>query len=371
MIEQTIALFIDAYRDLNARKLFWITLILSGVFIAAFALLGADPKGFHLLWFHWDMPMARYLYKQIFSYLVVGLWLTFVSATLALVSTAGIFPDLISTGAIDLYLSKPLSRPRLFLTKYMSGLLFVTLQVALVAVGGFILLGVRGGEWKPGLLLAIPIVVCFFSYLFAISVFLGILTRSSIAALLLAVLCWGFFWAVHKTDQFLSKELASQDYLANYYRDEIHSADARLGELHASTRPADRMAVVDLTEQRASDQERLETVEAGLPATRRTHRIVYAIYSAVPKTTETTDVLDRTLFSNDEVAEGDEKTTSMFVRSTGNRDFDAQRNAAMQGEAGYHREIRGRSLFWIIGTSLTFEAVVLLLAGWVFCRRDY
>ena len=28
---QTMAIFLDAYRELNSRKLFWITLILSGV----------------------------------------------------------------------------------------------------------------------------------------------------------------------------------------------------------------------------------------------------------------------------------------------------------------------------------------------------
>ena len=371
MIEQTIALFVDAYRDLNARKLFWITLILSALFVAAFALLGADSKGFHLLWFHWDMQMARYLYKQIFSYVVIGLWLTFISATLALVSTAGIFPDLISTGAIDLYLSKPLSRPRLFLTKYLSGLLFVTLQVALVAVGGFVLLGLRGGEWKPGLLLAIPIVVCFFSYLFAICVLLGVVTRSTIAALLLAVLCWGFFWAVHKTDEILFKQMASQQFLVDYYRGEIKGADSRLNEIHASTRPADRLETVDLTEQRTSDQERLASIESGMPTGRRVERIVHAIYSTVPKTTETTDLLDRTLFNKEEAQEGSEKTNSMFIPSTGNRDFDAQRKAAVHGETAYQQDIRGRSVAWVIGTSLAFEAVVLLLAGWLFCRRDY
>jgi hypothetical protein len=30
-----------------------------------------------------------------------------------------------------------------------------------------------------------------------------------------------------------------------------------------------------------------------------------------------------------------------------------------------------RSLAWVLGTSLLFEAVVLALAGWLSCRRDY
>jgi ABC-type transport system involved in multi-copper enzyme maturation permease subunit len=346
-------------------------MILSAVFIAAFALLGADAKGFHLLWFHWDFSFAQYLYKQIFSYVVIGIWLTFVSAVLALVSTAGIFPDLISTGAIDLYLSKPMSRPRLFLTKYLSGLLFVTLQVALVAVGGFFLLGIRGGEWKPGLLLAIPLVVCFFSYLFSICVLLGILTRSTIAALLLAVLCWVFFWGVHKTEQVLFKSLAAGEYLDKFYSDQIRSDDARIEQLRPSTRPVDRLNMVDLSEQRTTDQERLDAVSAGLPTQRRMHRIVYLIYTAFPKTTETTDLLDRTLFSNEEIEQASDKTSSFFARNSVNSDQEAQIRASMEGEAAYTMEIRKRSIGWVIGTSLAFEAVMLVLAAWIFCRRDY
>jgi hypothetical protein len=34
-------------------------------------------------------------------------------------------------------------------------------------------------------------------------------------------------------------------------------------------------------------------------------------------------------------------------------------------------EIQDRSLFWVIGTSLIFEAVMLTVAGVVFCRRDF
>jgi len=31
MIGQTLAIFLDAYRELNSRKLFWMTMLLSGL----------------------------------------------------------------------------------------------------------------------------------------------------------------------------------------------------------------------------------------------------------------------------------------------------------------------------------------------------
>jgi hypothetical protein len=36
-----------------------------------------------------------------------------------------------------------------------------------------------------------------------------------------------------------------------------------------------------------------------------------------------------------------------------------------------HAEMNGRSVDWIVGTSVGFEGVVLALAAWIFCRRDY
>ena len=32
---------------------------------------------------------------------------------------------------------------------------------------------------------------------------------------------------------------------------------------------------------------------------------------------------------------------------------------------------RSRSLGWVVGTSLGFEAAVLALSAWIFCRRDF
>jgi hypothetical protein len=34
-------------------------------------------------------------------------------------------------------------------------------------------------------------------------------------------------------------------------------------------------------------------------------------------------------------------------------------------------QIKDRPVWWVVGTSLAFEAVVLGIACWVFCRRDF
>ncbi len=71
---QTRALFVDAYRDLNARKMFWVVLVLNALVVAGFSALGV--RGNRLAIFTWqipqDIPFALLLYKWIFSYVVVG-----------------------------------------------------------------------------------------------------------------------------------------------------------------------------------------------------------------------------------------------------------------------------------------------------------
>ena len=140
-------------------------------------------------------------YKQMFVYGGIGFWLSWLATILALISTAGIFPDLISSGVIDLFVSKPIGRLRLFVTEYAAGLLFVTLQVTIFSLGSFLVIGLRGGVWEPGLFVAVPVVVCFFSYLFSVCTLLGILTRSTVAALLLTLLFWLFVYGTGAAEQ--------------------------------------------------------------------------------------------------------------------------------------------------------------------------
>src|SRR5436853_530300 len=110
----TAALILDAYRELNARKLFWISLFLSGVVVAAFGTVGINARGWSVLWF--DVPSIvntsvvtpEAFFKLVFSNFGVDWWLNCLAIVLALISTAGIFPDFIAGGSIDLYLSRPI-----------------------------------------------------------------------------------------------------------------------------------------------------------------------------------------------------------------------------------------------------------------------
>ncbi len=267
-MSQTFALLLDAYRDLNSRKMFWIVLILSTLVAASFAAVGLTPDGFKIFFWNLSSPVLNSrnilpgdFYKTIFLTYGINFWLTWLATVLALISTASLFPDFLAGGAVDLYLSKPISRLRLFLTKYLCGLLFVALQIGCFCAASFLVIGFRGGAWEPGIFLAVPIVVLFFSYLFCFCVLIGVGTRSTVAAVLLTFLFWVFVFGVHTTEvTLLTFKLTEQDRAATLDR-QIQATEAlltRTGQ-YAATRPTTRNRDYVTMYQPELNRERAET----------------------------------------------------------------------------------------------------------------
>ncbi|CAG0949561.1 hypothetical protein PHYC_00119 [Phycisphaerales bacterium] len=388
---QTWAMLVDAYRELNAKKLFWITLILSGMVVTAFAMVGLTDKGIKVL--VWDIPVPMFnksmiepatFYKLIFSNLGIGFWLSWGATILALISTAGIFPDFVSSGSIELTLSKPISRLRLFLTKYATGLLFVTLQVGVFSLASFMIIGIRGGAWIPKVFLAVPIVVLFFSYLFCICTLVGLVTRSTIAALLVTVLLWLFFFGLNATDavfvQLRENSTLREKSIATRVENLEKRATGRILEKRQAAVDVDPSATpaadAPVTREDLEAENRLLPAQWKKLADERESvatwtkwsRIFYSIKTPLPKTAETIDVLQRVLISESEMskfrAPGDDDEVAIGEQ-------DEVRVSGREIRQSTERAMKSRSLNWVIGTSVGFELVILSIAGWVFCRRDF
>jgi len=355
-MSQTAALFLDAYRDLNARKMFWIVLIISTLVAASFALVGLTPTGFSILAYDFPSPLFNRrlispaaFYKLIFLNLGIDWWLTVFATCLALISTASLFPDFLAGGAVDLYLSKPISRLRLFLTKYVCGLLFVALQIACFCLASFLVIGLRGNAWEPGLFLAIPIVVLFYSYLYCLCVLIGVATRSTVAAILLTLLFWVGVIAGHTTEVALlmfkldeERTLASLDHKVAAAQAALHQASA--------TAPSTRQATLQSRLQEAQEKRADFHFKFDRP-----HRLFYLVKSVLPKTSETVLLLQRQLI----------RRADLPQESSPRSDRGNHMAAALQDE------LRRRGWPWIVGTSVAFECVVLTIAAMIFCWRDY
>lgn len=387
MMTQTLAILWDAYRDLQSRKMFWVVIILNVLVVGLFSVIGANDHTITVLWLEplGDMSAQgmppRFLYKTIFSTVIVDYWFSWIAAILALVSTAGIFPDFLASGSVDLFLAKPITRMRLFFTKYLAGLLFVTLQVTLFSLLSFIVLGVRGGLWQPGLFAAIPLVVAFFSYLFAICVLLGVWTRSTMAALMLTILAWFCIWGVDAGERVIQSVRHNTEMRQAYNDDQIEDIDSQIATLR-NTPDSDVTALQRQRDTLAQQRKDLEISPTLITA----ENVAYGIKSLVPKTRETVALLDRVLFSDKElqdITQRDATSTAEVAPSPGvtpgpppGRGPPGFRRSR-PGSRVAQRELeqlaanRTRPVWWIIGTSLLFEAVCLALAARHFSTRDF
>lgn len=372
---QTWAMIVDAYRELQARKLFWITMLLSALVVIALAMLGINESGITFL--TWEFSGTGFwnsnlispgtFYKFLFSAFAIPLWLGWVGMILAVISTASIFPDFLSSGSIDLYLSKPLGRVRLFLTKYMTGLLFVGMQVTVFTAACFVVIGVRGGAWEPALFLAVPVVLLMFSYLFSISVLFGVITRSTIAAVLLTMLVWVAIAAVNTAEtNLLPFKEASQNRL-----DRDRNTLARLERLaNQSDNPG-------LQLQSAAVTERIERERGTLRTLDRLYNILWWAKLPLPKNAETLDLLRRALVAYADlpgetfVPDDDAALLPPTGATTQEANRQSRRNRRLEVEALAKQLADTRNVGWVLGTSVAFEVVMLAVAGWVFVRRDY
>jgi len=417
ILRQTGALFLDAYRELNARKLFWVVLVLSALGVAAFAAVGIDEKGVRILWFpsiENDAINTRFIgadvyYKFVFSTLGVSVWLSWIAGILALVSTASIFPDFVAAGSIDLLLSKPIGRLRLYLTKYLTGLLFTVVQVTVFSLACYLVIGLRGGTWTPEVFWAVPFVTATFSYLFCVCALLGIVTRSAIASLLLTLLFWLVIFGVDATEKILLHVRETHVVDVERAQKKLDSAlsSARTGsqgtpenEPPATEAPSELSEDADGSDEalqpgdRADDappageaaesaepkevsdaRRKLDEANDSLAAYRRWHGYLYAAKTFMPKTAETEQLLKRQLLNDAQLAffmnagqnsPRQERALNRMPRAARER-LEREQLAGRRAQ----EEMDKRSPAWVMGTSAAFETLVLGVGALLFRRRDF
>jgi ABC-type transport system involved in multi-copper enzyme maturation permease subunit len=388
ILMQSKAVFLDAYRELNAKKLFWLTLGLNLLVVALFASLGINKEG--VSFWHWTFDNQfmntnfipkELFYKIQFTAWGVPIWLSWATTILALISTAGIIPDMVSGGTIEPMLSKPIGRIRLFITKYLTGLLFVGLQILVFAVGCLLVLGIRAGSWEFGLFLAVPIVLAFFSYLFSFCVFVGLVTRSTIAALLLTILFWLAIFIVNTGDTIMlsqregailqvedrQNDVEVQERFAQKRIEQFREQGKPIpgeGDEPLPTNATDSLSAVNPTLTTARD--RLQETKDSVPTWEAWAKRVYILKTVLPKTQETIALLERHLISDDELSD------LMQMGANGqsaNEDEPAMADPRVPERVA--EIMRGRTIWWILGTSFAFEAIFLGLSTLIFVRRDF
>jgi len=119
-----------------------------------------------------------------FQTTVAGL-LFVVGLFLSIFATANLVPVMLEKGYVDLLLSKPLSRPALFLGRYLGALSVVGINLFYLVVGVWAIVGIKTGVWKPGVLKAGLIILLTYGVLLGFMMMVGVVTRSSSITIML------------------------------------------------------------------------------------------------------------------------------------------------------------------------------------------
>jgi ABC-type transport system involved in multi-copper enzyme maturation permease subunit len=139
---------------------------------AMMAMLGEDPRPVAIEW----------LLDVVIDQFAGG-----IGMTLAIAATAFFVPRMLEKGAADLVFAKPLPRWALYLSRYITGLLFVGLLGLFLTVGMYLGVLIVSGYSAPAILWSSLTLIYLFSMVHCVTMLIGVYTRSTSAAMIMGI----------------------------------------------------------------------------------------------------------------------------------------------------------------------------------------
>ena len=120
-----------------------------------------------------------------------------IGVVLSIAATAFFVPRMIEKGSADVLFHKPVHRGLLYLSRYAAGLLFICTITVLAVVGIYAGQRLVSGFNDPGILWAALTLTYLFGLLHCVSMLIGVLTRSTVAAILVTLIFYVLNGGVH------------------------------------------------------------------------------------------------------------------------------------------------------------------------------
>lgn len=186
----------DTLTLLCCRRLFWLNVWLSGAVVLVVASMSCGRDGWSLGFGLQSWP-STYLregspWETTLFFGVVRRatqwWVAGVIPLLTLFSMASVVPTSLKSGQAALLFTKTRRRSEVLLGRFAGGLLAAAIPALICVTGLFLTLGWRLGVWEGRLFFAIPFVLLFFAVLAAVTVMLGVLTKSASASLVVTLI---------------------------------------------------------------------------------------------------------------------------------------------------------------------------------------
>lgn len=104
---------------------------------------------------------------------------------LAVFATGSQVPNLVHRGTVDLYLSRPVSRPTLLLGRFVGAVTLVLANLAFLCGGVFLIVSLKTGVWNPRLLTAGGMIALVFCSYLGFMYLIGVLSGSTPLSIML------------------------------------------------------------------------------------------------------------------------------------------------------------------------------------------
>ena len=147
----------------------------------------ASQGGFHLGDGAAEPGMGGLTAEMFVRYVQLGMafFLYPLAILMSVFATASLVPRMLEKGTIDLMLSKPITRPALFLSRYAGGVLTAALNLLYLTLGLAVILAWKTGVWNGGFVLSGLVMSFFFACLLAFTVLAGVLLRSTTVSIMI------------------------------------------------------------------------------------------------------------------------------------------------------------------------------------------
>ena len=222
----------DTLLMLRRRRLFWLHLGLNLFFILLYASVAFAEKGWSLgfglkytdnHWLKqgtpWEHTMHCWMIARIMRWWVAG-----GAVLLALFGSASLLPESLEPGSAALLVPRARRRSLILGGRFLGSLGYMILQTVFVIGGLWLVIRWRMGVWHHPLWLGLPLAVVLFIPLQAVAMFTGVLTRSSTAAVLVAILFAGSVWTVQESATNPNTEPDSASVAVDEAADDAHGS---------------------------------------------------------------------------------------------------------------------------------------------------
>lgn len=183
------ALIRDTFRESLARKIFWgfagcsTALMLFLLFVLQIDLVEGSLAAVQLFG-HTGTADVEELVDDAFGGIAAFLFTA--GLFLAIFAAAGLIPTIFEPGRIELLLSKPVSRTRLLLGKYVGALAVVGLHIAYLVVGVWAILGWKTAVWRWEFLWAGALALVAFGVMLSVVTLVAVWSQSMVLSTMVA-----------------------------------------------------------------------------------------------------------------------------------------------------------------------------------------